>query len=303
LSEKTIGDHEFGGVSTDLKLAIVGDYLHHFTTALHNKFGELIYIDAFAGTGERTVRYAADERGLFDADSPARIERLRGSARIAIETNPPFNRLTFIDSDPKHCAALRALQRSQSDRDIIVEEGDAATTLDRILSRRTWAGCRGVLFLDPYGMNVPWETLELARATEALDVWYLVSLAGLYRQAARDGQALTQEKRTPITRMLGFEGWETEWYRTQSLPSLFGGSDEREYRTADVQMIEATVTSRLKTLFPAVGGPLTLRNDRGHPMNSLYFLPSNPDPKAFGLAMRIAGHILTAGKSSQRRPR
>ena len=303
MTDRSIGEHEFGGISTDLKLSIVEAYLGAFTTALRSQFRELIYIDAFAGTGERTVRRATSQSNLFDTDAPAQIERLRGSARIAIEIQPPFDHITFIDRDPKHCDALRALVAAHPNRDISIEEGEATATLRKLLTRTNWAGCRGVIFLDPYGMSVDWETLKAIRATEALDVWYLVSLAGLYRQAARDGRSLTPDKRAAIIRMLGYDGWEAEWYQSDSGQSLFGELDEREYRTADVQMIEATVTKRLKTLFPAVGGPLKLHNDRGHPMNSLYFLPSNPKPAAFGLAMRIANHILNAGRSSHRRPR
>jgi len=66
MNGRPLGEHEFGGVSTDLKLSIVEDYLRAFTTALRSKFRELVYIDAFAGTGERTVRYAADELSLLD---------------------------------------------------------------------------------------------------------------------------------------------------------------------------------------------------------------------------------------------
>ena len=50
-------DHEFGDQHTELKLSIVEKYLKFFTTALRGKFKELWYIDAFAGTGSRTVRY------------------------------------------------------------------------------------------------------------------------------------------------------------------------------------------------------------------------------------------------------
>ncbi|MFI4936174.1 MAG: three-Cys-motif partner protein TcmP [Caulobacterales bacterium] len=303
MADRPVGEHEFGGVSTDLKLSIVEGYLRAFTTALKPSFRELIYIDAFAGTGERTVRDTSDEASLFDADTPDRIQRLRGSARIAIETRPPFDRLAFIDRDPKHCEALRALKSEHANRSIAVEEGDAATILDVMLAQRSWSGCRGVLFLDPFGMSVPWETLQSVRATEALDVWYLVSLAGLFRQAARDGRALTPDKRAAITRMLGYGEWEAEWYRQPSQGSFFDEIEEAGYRVADVKAIEQTVTRRLKSLFPAVGGPLRLHNDRGQPMNSLYFLPSNPKPAAFGLAMKIANHILKAGSSSHKRPR
>jgi len=50
MADFILGEHEFGGVSTDLKLSLVGAYLHEFTTALMGKF-DLCYIDAFAGTG------------------------------------------------------------------------------------------------------------------------------------------------------------------------------------------------------------------------------------------------------------
>jgi len=299
MADRPLGEHEFGGVSTDLKLSIVEGYLRAFTTALRRQFGELVYIDAFAGTGERTVRRDA---GVFGSDA-SEVEHLRGSAKIAIDIEPAFDKLTFVDCEPRHCEALRSLQAANPGRNITVEEGDATEVLDRLLARRSWAGCRGVLFLDPYGMSVPWETLVSVRKTEALDTWYLVSLAGLYRQAARDRAALTDDKRAAITRMLGYPDWETEWYRSVSQYTLFGELDEREYRAADVRTIEATVTARLKSLFPAVGGPLTLHNDRGHPMSSLFFLPSNPRPAAFGLATKIASHILKAGSSSQRRSR
>jgi three-Cys-motif partner protein len=300
---RPLGEHEFGVVSTDLKLSIVEGYLHAFTTALRPRFRELMYIDAFAGTGERTVRHAADDGNLFDSDTPVQIERRRGSARIAIETTPRFDQLIFIDRSRRHCEALQALRQEYPGRAISVEQGDAVAVLNTTLTKQRWTGCRGVLFLDPYGMSVPWETLQSVRETEALDVWYLVSLAGLFRQAALDGRALTDEKRAAITRMLGYSGWEDEWYSHPAQESLFDHVEKEKHRVADVRTIEHTVTARLRTLFPAVGGPLTLHNDRGQPMNSLYFLPSNPRPAAYGLAMKIASHILRAGSSSQRRPR
>ena len=86
----TISDHEFGGVSTDLKLSMVQGYLSAFTTALRGRFSELWYIDAFAGTGERTVRLEATAANLFDDEAPERVERRRGSAQIALDTKPSF---------------------------------------------------------------------------------------------------------------------------------------------------------------------------------------------------------------------
>jgi three-Cys-motif partner protein len=78
-------------VQLKLKLSIVESYLKAFVTALTPHFRELWYIDAFAGTGSRTVRDEARDGDLFDAPVPERVEQRRGSAQIAIDVNPPFS--------------------------------------------------------------------------------------------------------------------------------------------------------------------------------------------------------------------
>lgn len=233
--------HEFGGISTDLKLAIVEGYLQSFTTALRPYFTELWYFDAFAGTGERTVRHAAQVEDFWGPPTLEAVEQRRGSARIAIETVPAFDRLVFIDRAPNHITALERLANEHPNRDITVRSGDANSLILEILSRPDWSRARGVMFLDPYGMQVDWTTLEAVRATGAIDVWYLVSLAGLFRQAARDRRKLDEVKRSAITRMLGTADWEAAWYEAPSTPDLFEQFDENASRTADVSMIERYV--------------------------------------------------------------
>src|SRR5262245_3729492 len=117
--------HAFGGDSTDLKLSVVEDYLTAFTTALRSKFSDLWYIDAFAGTGERTVVHEASEGDMFEPAAGERLEQRRGSARIAIDTQPHFDRLIFMDILPAHCDALRQLRAEHKMRQIDVIQGDA----------------------------------------------------------------------------------------------------------------------------------------------------------------------------------
>lgn len=293
--------HQFGGVSTDLKLSLVQAYLKNFTIALRKKFEQLWYIDAFAGTGERTVLLSAESATLFDEASPERVLQRRGSAQIAIDTQPEFNRLIFIEQKPEHYEALVRIREGYPNRQINVLQGEANEEIRRLVRSHNWTGTRAVMFLDPYGMSVEWSTLEEIRATAAIDVWYLVTLAGLFRQATRRESALDAGKAAAITRMLGTDEWRTEWYRPSTNTDLFGHADGQ--RTADVRDIEAYVGKRLAALFPKVMPPLTLRNDRGAPMFSLFFAISNPEPRAIGLATKIASHILKSGRSSQIRPR
>lgn len=297
-------DHEFGNLSTDLKLSLVEGYLRAFTQALQSKFPELWYIDAFAGTGERTVKIAGAAATVMFPAIDERIERRRGSARIALDVSPPFSRYIFMDKKKRHCAALNELAKEYPGRSIDIVRGDANAAIQAELAAQRWVGKRAVMFLDPYGMDVAWSTLEAIRKTEAIDVWYLVSLAGMFRQATHDPRNLTPEKRTALTRMLGTDEWEDAWYRRERSTDMLGQVDEIHQRIADVAAMEHFVGKRLADLFPKVLPPRRLRNDRGVPMFSLFLAISNPEPKAIGLATRIGNHILKASMepASRRRP-
>jgi three-Cys-motif partner protein len=288
-------EHEFGGVSTDLKLSLVEAYLGAFTRALRRKYPSLWYIDAFAGTGVRTIKHVGGEGDLFSEPSDPRTEDRRGSALIAINTKPAFDQLIFVDLRAKHFKALLALREEHTDRRIFVVRGNANEIVRNIVTAHRWNDTRAVMFLDPYGLQVDWATLEAIRKSEAIDVWYLVSLAGLFRQAPLDRSKIAPECRVRLTRMLGTPDWEADWYAPQA--NLDGSLDYR--RTASVDDMARYVHRRLQSLFPAVLEPLRLKDKNGGPAFALFFAMSNPDPKAIEVATRIAGYILASGIASQ----
>jgi three-Cys-motif partner protein len=217
---------------------------------------------------------------------------------IAIDTVPEFDRIIFIEKKPSHCAALEQLMREYSTRDITLDLNDANASIRKNVAWDGWSNTRAVMFLDPYGMDVDWETLEAISQTKAIDVWYLVSLAGLFRQATRDPEKIDDHKRAALTRMLGTSDWEKAWYTEERAADLFGheGAKPTTYRWADVSEMERFVGNRLKSIFAQVLPPLRLHNERGAPMFALFFAISNPEPKAIGLATNIAGHILRAAE-------
>lgn len=289
-------DHEFGAQHTDLKLSLIEGYLKFFTTALRSHFTELWYIDAFAGTGTRTVRVEARDGDLFDAPVAESVEQRRGSAQIAIDVVPHFSRLVFIDSKPKHCEALRELAAKHPDREIVVVQDDANRSIQSAIAWEGWRSARAVLFLDPYGMEVEWQTLEAIAKTGAIDVWFLFSLSGLYRQATRNSDKITPDKRAAITRMLGTDAWEKELYSDLGQSDMFG--DGPSQRTKDVKGLEQYVKRRLETIFAKVFEPKALPVEEKPQRFSLFLCISNPAPKALGLSTKIANHILKAGISS-----
>src|SRR4029077_16511936 len=120
-----------------------------------------------------------------------------------------------------------------------------------------------------------WKTLEQVQATEAIDVWYLVSLAGMFRQAARSGDAIDESKRAALTRMLGTDDWEDAWYQRRRAPDLFDDAKIQQVRVASVDTMEKYMWDRLSTLFPKVLPPLRLKMARGVPQFALFFAISN----------------------------
>lgn len=291
--------HEFGSQSTEIKLALIEQYLKAYTTALSNSRWRLMYFDAFAGTGERTIRTVARDGGLFDEDVEERVEQRRGSARIALDVNPQFDVLVFMERNRRYCEALNLLKDQNPTRQIHVIQGDCNEAIRDIAKKVDWRKNRAVMFLDPYGMNVDWTTLQAIAETKAIDVWYLFSLSGLFRQAARNIDDVDQDKRAALTRTLGTDEWEKSLYQTTVNSDLFGNQIEQTERNADVLALEEYVSKRLMTLFPKVLKPLALPIEKKPQMFSLYFLISNPSPPAIGLATKIANHILKVGSSSQ----
>jgi three-Cys-motif partner protein len=82
-----------------------------------------------------------------------------------------------LNKSPESCAG--ALRAQHPDRDIKVIAGDANQEIPQLLKFVNWRGVRAVMFLDPYGMNVDWSTLQAIANTRAIDVWFLFSLSGL----------------------------------------------------------------------------------------------------------------------------
>lgn len=105
---------KFGGSWTVRKLDILERYLDAYTTALKEKPFRLIYIDAFAGSGE------IDSRAHFD-DAKSFID---GSARIALEIESKrFDEIVFNDKDKNRCQVLKHM--ANQDQRVQVCQGDA----------------------------------------------------------------------------------------------------------------------------------------------------------------------------------
>jgi three-Cys-motif partner protein len=270
-------EQRFGGLWTEQKLQALREYLQFFPVALGNKF-KLVYIDTFAGSGKCTIKHTNGERTI------------EGSAAIALQH--PFDDFYFIEQRRKHVRALQELKdRHPKGARVRIVHGDASRDLSAILSGVDWLSTRGVLFLDPYGLQCTWSMVKEIAATEALDVFFLVSVSGIARQAAKDAANIDADKAAALDRFLGTTDWRTALYKPPAQNDLFLESPSSQRETG-VGAIMQFVKTRMAGAFAHVEEPLILRGPNNAVLYALFFAVSNPGPKAKALAAKVGRDIL-----------
>ena len=176
---------QFGGPWTEEKLSRLKKYLQAYTkifsTNIRAKLLKTTYVDAFAGTGFRkeVPSRSPEEDLLFDVSADLDAEALRkGSTQVALETIPPFSEYIFIEHNEEHARNLSNLRQRFPNvaRRIKIVPEDANVYLLKWCNETDWKKTRAVVFLDPYGMQVDWATIEAMAYTKAIDLWILFPL-------------------------------------------------------------------------------------------------------------------------------
>jgi len=286
----------FGSAHTKLKLDKLEKYLRAYTTALKNQKFKLLYFDAFAGAGDIQIGSEASLLETVDDYTPF----IKGSAERALRLKESFDRYVFVDRKAANIKALQALRsehRDIADR-IDIRRGDANTELLSFCKNTDWSRSRAVVFLDPYGNQVKWDTLVAIARTEAIDLWYLFPAGlGVYRQISKEGE-VNQSAEASLDTILGTTDWCNSFVESRIESDLFGSRAMLEKR-ATVESVTRFMAQRMKGIFK--GGVLDewypLGSRKIH-MYSLMFAWANPSEKA-KLAGKLALAVLRS-KSSGR---
>jgi three-Cys-motif partner protein len=290
--------HEFGGEWTIDKLERIRKYLSAYTRIFHAneraRYLFPIYLDAFAGTGYHSPAHAVahPELPLPELTEPDNQEFLKGSTRIALDVEPPFKQYIFIEKDPERVKELADLEQEYPRHagKTIVVPGDANTYLKDWCDLTSWDKRRAVVFLDPYGMQVEWSTIESIAKTEAIDLWILFPLGVAVNRLLRRNGPPPESEAKALTRIFGTDDWLDEFYPQKKVLTLFG-EEETRTKEADFNKIGQYFVNRLKSVFTKVAdNPLPLMNSRNNPLYLLCFAAGNP--KGAQTGVKIAQDIL-----------
>ena len=280
------------------KLEALERYLNFYTKVLKNQRWRTIYVDAFAGGGRALVRAEVAQRNesipLFETEPARDVDRselIDGSPRVALNVANPFSRYVFIENDPTRCDELEAVKiEFGTERQIDVLGTNAADGIawvtDKPISKATH---RGVAFLDPFGANLEWASIEKLAATGIFEVVVNFALSMAIQRMLPNSGVIPDAWAKTLDAYFGSRAWFEEVYRERN-GGLFdtSGFEKREdYADRLLQLYRA----RLKTAFGHVSTPRMIRNSKGAPL--YYLLWAGPHSKG----LEGANHILSMGES------
>ena len=282
------------------KLDCLGNYLAAYTTILRNQSWceGYFYIDAFAGAGKAPLRKIRGEepaaqqvqQAIFE-DLVQSVDDIDRTNYVALDIPHPFSRYYFIDLNTEHTSRLNSIAVEYGDTsEIRILSDDANHAITKTIlddPSINWRSHRAVIFLDPFGMQVKWDTITKIARTNAIEI--IVNLPvgmAIQRLLARSGEISEARRNTP-NEYFGSDEWESVVYEQSS--DLFG---DRVDKVADSgHRLARWYQGRLKEAFGYASPARLIRNSqRGH---LYYLLWAGPN----GTGAKIAKHVLSQGEA------
>lgn len=281
------------------KLKCLEKYLEAYTTILKDQSSwckAYYYIDALAGGGTAPLRESStrvsikDELQLellgYSASNSDEKEYVDGSPKIALDITNPFTAYLFIDNRERRIQELEALKADYGDkRKIRIRAGDANEILSsRIVNNPdiNWKSSRAVVFLDPFGLQIPWHTLEILASTKAIEVIVNFPVGTtLQRLLQRQGE-ISPARQKLLDDFLGSQEWRSVVYEEQR--TLFGTKTKKIEDAGE--KLARWYANRMIALFGYGSQPRLICNAHGGHLYYLIFAGPNKT------GARIAEEIL-----------
>ena len=239
---------------------------------------------------ELTRAHTENSASLFQAEQAFR-RFIDGSAIRAINVdNKPFDALVFVDTKSENIDHLVKLQQDNLNRNILIRRSDANDYLTNLKPNNTeW---RGVLFLDPFGTQVSWSTIEHVANLKALDMWILFPTTALSRLLPT-GREPDENNLGRVDRVFGGEYWRP-LYESNESNELLGLGDAAMKRAEGAAGFSNIYKNRLQELFGDrfLSETIELKHTNGPTLYELMFCVGSPSRRAIKTAKNIARHII-----------
>ena len=194
MSKKPKLEYDEVGYWSEIKLDIIREYAQAYSRILSKKNFFHVYIDAFSGCGQ----HISKETGDF----------IQGSPVNALQIDPPFKELYFIDLNDLKIKALQEKAGQQSNVHLYC--GDCnAVLLEEVFPKVKYEDYRrGLCLLDPYGLHLNWEVIQKAGEMKSIEIFLNFPVADMNRNVLwKNPGGVSPEDAARMSSYWGDESW------------------------------------------------------------------------------------------------
>lgn len=278
--------NEFGGKWTEEKIEVFIKYAQAYLTVMKERpYYKLLYFDGFAGSGIIDPTEDGDP-----------YELIQGVATRILNINEPrpFDQYYFVEKNRVNANKLSTLikQKYPVKKAWVANEdcNSKLISLAGYMREPRNKNIRALAFIDPYGMQLSWNSLLSLQAIP-VDTWILVPTGiGVGRLLRNDGQI----EPSWMSRLKDFLGMEESdimdyFYQRKTTQTLFGAEEKLMKNPQANERIASLYTKRILDagIFKFVSKPRVLKNSIGMTMYHFIMCTNN------ATALRIADTIKT----------
>jgi three-Cys-motif partner protein len=247
------------GYWSEIKLSILEKYAKPYNQIIRSHRLKSVYIDGFAGAG------------YHRAKGTGRL--IEGSPQRALNVDPPFDTLHFVDINK---ARVKELQKLVAGRpNAKVHHGDCNSILLReIFPKISYQNYeRALCILDPYGLHLDWRVIKSAGDSGVIEIFVNFPVMDMNMNVFwANPERVTTASQKRMTRFWGDETWRNAAYAP--VEGLFGPMEEKN----PIDSVVDAFSKRLKTVagFKYVPKPMPMRNSKDAIVYFLFFAAHKP---------------------------
>jgi len=177
----------------------LGMYADIFSTGMKNRWDRRVYLDLFSGSGHAVFRHD----GMRVLTSPL----------LALTVPTPFDKYIFCDEVPSRLDCLRRrVERLAPSASVEYVAGDAnarVADIERLIPvHARGATVLSFCFVDPFGLDVHFDTVRRLGSDRSMDFLILLALG---MDATRNWRTYLTPRSEKVGRFLGDTSWRERW--------------------------------------------------------------------------------------------
>ncbi|MCY7360418.1 MAG: three-Cys-motif partner protein TcmP [Rudanella sp.] len=281
--------NQFGGFWTQHKIEIFIKYLFAYLEIMKNQRFKLIYFDGFAGCGRIEPENSGIEENKFIESVALQV--------LGMEHPKLFDIYYVVDKHKKRSSALNALVKKKfPDLNAHVVRDDCNIRLIGMTDyMRQNDQYRALAFIDPFGMNLKWSSIEICRNL-GIDMWILIPTGvAVNRLLMRKQERIPESWLGKLEEFYGLPIVELRsyFYREEERLTLFGSETHVQKIENAIHKAVELYKQRLGTVWKYVSTPFPMKNSAGSTM--YHFVIATNYASGFGIANDIIGKKLSQG--------